>query len=116
MKYKNSSILIVGGTGFLGLNLIKKAQAHGFKIYSLSKNKSSTELDNVTYFYLDLKNQKKIYKFIGSLKFNYVIYCSGYIEHNNFDDKGLSYIKTNIQNFNNLLASINLRNITKQYF
>ena len=38
MKNKKN-ILIVGGTGFIGSNLVKKATKLNYNVYSLSKNK-----------------------------------------------------------------------------
>ena len=38
MKNLKKNILIVGGTGFLGSNLINSAVKNDYKVYSLSKN------------------------------------------------------------------------------
>ena len=41
---KNSKILVAGGTGFIGANLINQLISEGYNVVSLSKNcKSSTK-------------------------------------------------------------------------
>ena len=57
MKNKKN-ILIVGGTGFIGSNLVQKATKLNYKVYSLSKNKHKKKINKVTYITLDLKKKK----------------------------------------------------------
>ena len=37
-QLKNSSILVVGGTGFIGYHLAKKSLAKGWQVTSISSN------------------------------------------------------------------------------
>ena len=45
LQFKNNSILIIGGTGFIGTNLIKRFLKFGAKVTCLSLKKK-TEQDN----------------------------------------------------------------------
>ncbi len=112
MKSKKK-ILIVGGTGFIGNNLIQKAIKFNYQVYSLSKNKHKKKINKVTYILQDLNKIKKLSAVINSIKFDYVIYSSGYIQHEDFNNKGFAYINENINNFNNLIESINLNHVKK---
>ena len=78
-------ILIIGGTGFIGINLIKKFNLINFKIYSLSRKKPSKKekIKLIKYLTCDLSNKKKLNKILKKLNFNYVINLGGEINHKN---------------------------------
>ena len=76
-------ILIIGGTGFIGHNLIKKLSKHLFKITSISKNNySSNKIKKVKYLSLDISKGKK-FKKIKKTKFDIIVNLGGNIDHNN---------------------------------
>ena len=53
----NSKILVAGGTGFIGSNLISELITKGNKVISLSrKKKNKNHEKEVDYIYHDLKN------------------------------------------------------------
>ena len=78
------TILIAGGTGFIGYHVIKKALQKGFKVISLSKNspKKKKFLKKVRYLKADVKNFKNLKKKLD-IKFDYLINLSGYVDHLN---------------------------------
>ena len=51
---KNSKILVAGGTGFIGSNLISELVANGNKVISISKSKKmlSKTFKNVKYIFM----------------------------------------------------------------
>ena len=62
-------ILIIGGTGFIGQNLIRKIKSFNFQIFSISKKKSLPKNKvNITYKSIDITNKKKLDK-LNKIKF-----------------------------------------------
>ncbi len=112
MRTKNN-ILIVGGSGFIGNHLILKFINLRYNVYCLSKNKIKNKIKKVIYIRQDLNNKNKLFKSINIIKFDYVIYSAGYIQHEVFDKKGFEYISYNIKNFNNLIESIDFKYVKK---
>ena len=68
-------ILIVGGTGFIGFNLIKKLNKRKFEIFSLSRNKPKIDkkVSYVKYIYCNISNTKKLNYLFKKKFFDYVI-------------------------------------------
>ena len=66
-------ILIVGGSGFLGLNLAKKLDSSKFKIFLLCKNNKSKpyKLKKAKYLYCNLQNISKLRKVLN-INFNII--------------------------------------------
>lgn len=80
---KRKTILIIGGTGFLGFHIAKKCLSLSFKVISLSlrKPKKQRKINKIKYIKYDLS--KKITKQLEKYNFDYVINCGGYVEHKN---------------------------------
>ncbi len=95
-------ILILGGTGFIGFHLAKKALKKGFYVSSISKHNPIPKrfLRDVEYIKLNISNSNAIKKKIKG-NFQYIVNLTGYVNHS---DKILAY-KThylgckNISNF-----------------
>ena len=78
------TILVAGGTGFLGYHFIKKALDKGFKVISISQNNPSKKrfLKKVKYIKSDICNLKLLKKKLN-VDFSYVVNFSGYVDHGN---------------------------------
>ena len=76
-------ILIIGGTGFIGINLIKKLKAN-YKIISVSLNNpmNKERIKGIKYIVCDITSKKQIENKIN-LNFDYIINLGGYIDHTN---------------------------------
>jgi len=80
------SILVTGGTGFLGkkfITFLKKKKK--IQIYSLSKKKINKKFQqkNVKYIFCDILNKKQLKKKLCH-KYNYIINFAGHINHKEF--------------------------------
>jgi nucleoside-diphosphate-sugar epimerase len=78
------TILISGGTGFLGYHLAKKALKKKLKVISISKNDPPKNriLKNVKYIKVNVCHLKDIKKKLN-MNFEYVVNLSGYVDHSN---------------------------------
>ena len=117
MKAKKK-ILIVGGTGFIGYHLAKKAIKKGWLVASISSTKAKKirNLKKVKYLICDITNKKKLNKIIKA-DYDYVVNLGGYVDHSNknktfkshyFGCKNLSeiFLKKNIRSFIQMGSSI----------
>ena len=82
MNKKN--ILIVGGTGFIGYHLAKKAIQKRLIVTSISTKpaKKIRHLKKVEYIICDISDKKKLTKVIKK-KYDYVVNLGGYVDHTN---------------------------------
>jgi len=80
---RKTSILIVGGTGFIGYHLAKKAQEYKWSVTSLSSKAPPKKryLSGVKYLICNISNKKKLQKKIKKKYFNYVVNLGGYVNH-----------------------------------
>ena len=113
-KLKKKSLLVVGGTGFIGTALLKRANFLGLETTSLSLNKPLciNALDNTRYLYTDTSNKKKV-EYILQDKFNYVVNLGRYIDHRLIKDGGFSIINNQLQLLNNLISTINTKTLER---
>ena len=79
------TILVTGGTGFIGYHLLKKLKRK-FLIFSLSSKKPSAKrkIKNVKYLNCDISKRKSLFNKLNKLrKIDYVINLAGYVDHSN---------------------------------
>lgn len=82
MKKKKSTILVIGGTGFIGYHLLLRLVKLGWIIFSISKKKPKKNryIKKVKYFKLNLNNFLNLEKKINT-RLDYVVNLSD-ISHN----------------------------------
>ena len=83
---KNSKILVAGGSGFIGSNLINELIANGNKVISLSKTRNikNSNQQNVSYVVHDMTKPININLFDNISDIDYIVNCSGYVDHRDF--------------------------------
>ncbi len=81
-KIKRKSILVIGGTGFIGYHLLKKAIQLKWKATSLSRTKVSRnrKIKKVKYLKLDINTTKIVTKKLND-KYDFIINLSGQLKN-----------------------------------
>jgi len=97
-------LLVVGGTGFIGRNLVLNAIKHDLEIVviSLQKPSNSKMVEGVKYIQLDLTQSDLKKESLGG-SFEYVVNLSGYIDHCKFLEGGREMIKAHFDVVLNLI-------------
>ena len=105
---KNKNILVVGGTGFIGYHLIKRALKEGLNVTSLStrRPKKIRKVKKVKYIFCDITNKKLLNK-LSHYNFHYVVNLGGYVDHTNKKKTFYSHY----YGCKNLVESINRNNL-----
>jgi len=101
----NDRLLILGGTGFIGRNLVLNALEHGFNITVVSLNEPSDEnkIESVEYLQMDITNSLQTSKQLAEASYDYVVNLSGYIDHCRFLEGGEKIIRAHFEGVRNLL-------------
>ena len=113
--FKNKSILVVGGAGFIGINLVKKILQLGAKVTCLSLKRKKIKLahKNLKYIFCDFTKINVLKKKINK-QFDYVVNLGGYIDHSKFFNKGRMVIDNHFLSTMNLLTTLK-RDKLKRY-
>ena len=106
---KNDSILIVGGTGFIGSHIVKEAVIRGLQVAVISKNHKplSDRLKDVEYLCVDICLKDKLYNELKDKQFQYVVNLGGYIDHSNYSSGGDKVFDVHFNGAKNLINFLN---------
>lgn len=79
---EKKTILITGGTGFIGYHLAKQCLKFGWQVTSISTKapKKIRYLNKVNYLYCDITNKKFLKKKINK-KYDYIVNLGGHVDH-----------------------------------
>lgn len=102
-----AKILIVGGTGFIGQNLINKIKYNKYQVFSIARKKATKILKRkITFKIIDITKKKSFLK-IKKFKFNYIINLGGNINHKNAKEN----FKAHFVGLKNLINELDLSNL-----
>jgi len=98
-------MLIVGGTGFIGRNLVLNALESGYDIVVLSLNEPGVKkrVEGVDYVKVDITQPIEAKEKLAEGAFDYVVNLAGYINHCRFLEGGHEIIKAHFGGVQNLL-------------
>jgi nucleoside-diphosphate-sugar epimerase len=104
----NKNLLIIGGTGFIGKNVVREAVHRGFKVSVISKNNcpAVNKLKGVGYIVVDIVNKVKLLEALEGKSFHYVINLGGYVNHIDYSDGGNKVFKMHFDGIKNLVSCI----------
>ena len=99
-----TGIIIFGGSGNIGKELVENCLAQGLKVYNLDKAPLSLKHKNYEYFQFDLDNSTNL----PSLDFtnSSIVYPAGMADLNNALEAPLETIELNICSFSKILGLI----------
>ena len=109
---KVKTIIVFGGTGFIGYHVCKRAVKKNFKVFSVSKKppKIKRKIKGVKYLFFDITKYTNFKKIENS--FNIVVNASGYGKHlKGFN--GLRLFNSHKKVFNNILKNFKKKKIEK---
>lgn len=96
MDEGENKVLVIGGTGFIGSEIVARLIDRKFKVYSTYVNCRSTQKRNekANYIKLNLNSQSDIKNLFSKHKFDYIFNAAGYVDHSDFSNSGPKIIAT----------------------
>ena len=111
-----NSIVILGGTGFIGSNFCRLFRDSGFSVTSISLTPSSEPLDSVNYYYFDIRHSDFLFDHFSLHEYDFIINCSGYIQHlTPFDPSFAGLISTHLTSLYSLVSQLKKSSRLKRY-
>jgi nucleoside-diphosphate-sugar epimerase len=103
------SLLIVGGSGFIGRHLANAAIERQYKttVLSLHRVDESNRINNIDYLEADLSNLTELSNTLSRSKFTHVVNLGGYVDHSCYRDGGRDVISAHYSGVENLLHCLN---------
>ncbi len=107
-NHHHDQLLVVGGAGFIGQHVVKKALTQGFNTTILSKNdcKAIDKLDGVTYLCADIRNKEQLLALLEGKTFDYIINLGGYVDHSKYSNGGDKVFDVHFNGVRNLVNCI----------
>jgi nucleoside-diphosphate-sugar epimerase len=99
------TLLIVGGTGFIGRRLSECALENGMDVIVLSLTSPilKNKIESVTYVQSDITDLSKLRDNLSDKSIDCVVNLSGYVDHSDFLRGGVGVMKTHFIGVQNLL-------------
>ncbi|HTB80547.1 MAG TPA: NAD(P)-dependent oxidoreductase [Opitutaceae bacterium] len=101
---------MVGGSGFIGRNVVKRAAAMGWQVTSIglsSQVAGELESQGVRSLVADIRKKAALSEVLGDASFEYVVNCGGYIDHIAYFNGGGKVFDTHFGGLCNLVELLN---------
>lgn len=102
------SLLVVGGSGFIGRHLVRAAQSAGYRVTVLSLQKVA-ELERLAcadYLEADISNLQQLNEVISERVFTNVVNLGGYVNHARYREGGREVIDTHFVGLENIIQCL----------
>lgn len=118
MILEGSKILVTGGSGYIGNNLIKRLSAKNCEIVSINNTKipDICPNPNVTNFLCDLEDPNSLSKVIKDSDFDYVYHLAAKSNANPLEHDYSKTIKFNVNSTINVLKNIRHKKVKRFFF
>lgn len=105
-------VLVIGGTGFIGTNLLIKLIKNGYNVFATTTDlKKKKNIKGVKYIKLNFYNKKNLNQI--KRPFNFIVNLSGYIDHRTYFKGGNHVIKNHLFSFFKIINSISKKELIK---
>ncbi len=108
----NDKILIIGGSGFIGSHMTTKAIEKYQNVTVINLNeKDNQKKENVNTIICDICDEERLSKELSDKNFEYIINCSGYIDHSSLKQGGYKVVEHHFNGVLNIIKQINKVNL-----
>jgi nucleoside-diphosphate-sugar epimerase len=106
---EHPKLLVTGCNGFIGSHIVIAAIAKGIQVTGLSLHPPASHHNSglTEYLIADISDSTSLSQAIGIRKYDYVINCSGYIDHTKYSEGGFRQIDTHLTGLMNLVNCTN---------
>ena len=109
---KTREILVIGGNGFIGQNIINRANDLEWNTTNLSYNNDKTGAAD-HFIKADISDLTGLQNALTNNSYDYVVNCGGYVDHSSFFNTGFDTIKTHLNGVMNLISCLDKSKIKK---
>jgi nucleoside-diphosphate-sugar epimerase len=105
-------LLVIGGTGFIGKHVVQHGARLGWNVTSISlKNTHKAGLGTVEQIYIDIKDRVGLKSALTQNSFEYVVNCSGYVDHTLLSEGGRVIFEDHISGLINVIECLDRQSL-----